>query len=113
MNRTTFSKCLAHWRCDDFTASLELEIESLPSGILPLHKAVTPGSYVDDSDMACTILRVTETDNVIQARVGIFFTEIVVSCGCGDEPMHQNAYTEMDIHIDKHSAEVEFEIVCD
>lgn len=111
MKMTRFNTSRDAWGTDDFKQALKSEVENIESGILPLQQAVTPGSYVDDNHLTCTILRVADDEKSIQAKVGVFFTEIVVSCGCGDEPMHLNAYTEMEISIDKTSAAVVFRVI--
>jgi hypothetical protein len=96
---------------DCFALTLKSEIGNLPAGTLPLDQGVTQGGYVDDSDMAITVLHATEDDASIQAKVGVFFTEIVASCGCGDEPMPTNAYCDMQVRIDKATAEAEFTLI--
>lgn len=104
---------LRDWKSASFTQTLKNEISSLGSGTLPLGKGISQGGYVDDSNLATTVLHVADDERAIHARVGIFFTEIVGSCGCGAEPMPQNAYCEMRISIDKTSAEAEFEVIPD
>jgi hypothetical protein len=60
-----------------FTQALKTDIASLKIGTLPLDKGVSQGGYVDDSNMVITVLHVTENENRILARVGVFFTEAV------------------------------------
>ncbi|BCB26240.1 hypothetical protein SKTS_11260 [Sulfurimicrobium lacus] len=104
---------LRNWPSAAFTQTLKDEIGALESGTLPLQKGVSQGGYVDDSNLTCTVLRVTDDERTIHARVGVFFTEIVASCGCGAEPMPQNAYCEMLVSIDKASAEAQFAVLPD
>ena len=92
------------WNTDAFSRTLKQELENLGSGVLPVEQATSQGGYVDDSDITATVLGVAEEDAAIVARVGIFFTEIVINCGCGDDPMPVNAYCEMRIAIDKTDA---------
>jgi len=94
-----------------FFQTLKEELERLPPGTLPLHKAVTQGGYVDDSRITATVLHAEEEPQAIHARAGIFFTEIVINCGCGDDPMETNAYGVLQIRIDKTTAQAEFEVV--
>ena len=54
-----------------------------------------------------------EFDDMIEGSVGVFFTEIVINCGCGDEPMPTNAYCELQLSIDKNTVAVRFAIVTD
>lgn len=92
------------WKSDAFSRTLKQELENLHPGVLPLDQVTSQGGYVDDNDIVVTVLGVAEEDAAIVARVGIFFTEIVINCGCGDDPMPINAYCEMRIAIDKADA---------
>ncbi len=99
---------LRDWQTDRFVLTLKHEIGNMEAGVLPLDQGTTQGGYVDDSGMTITILHATEDDTSILARAGVFFTEIVASCGCGEEPMPTNAYCEMQIRIEKATAEACF-----
>lgn len=94
-----------HWQSERFASTLKNEIEKLPPGALPLHEATTQGGHVDDSNIAATILSVSDHGRLIHARVGIFFSEIVGGCNCGDDPVSANAYCELHLAIDKDTAE--------
>ena len=102
---------LRDWQTDRFPASLKAELEQLPSGSLPLEAALTQGGMVDDSNISATILSIQEKQIDILVKAGIFFTEIVINCGCGDDPMPTNAYCELLINIDKTTAETGFQIM--
>lgn len=104
---------LRDWQSAAFSQTLKNEIRKLEPGALPLEKGVSQGGHVDDSDLTTTVLHVVDDECAIYARVGIFFTEIVGSCGCGAEPMPQNAYCEMRISIDKATAESRFTLLQD
>jgi hypothetical protein len=91
--------------------ALKQELENLPAGTLPLEKGTSRGGFVDDSDISVTVIKVEQNENGIQAKVGVFFTEIIVGCGCGDDPMPENAYCEMLISIDRRTATARFEVV--
>jgi hypothetical protein len=106
-----FLNSLHAWPSASFTETLKKELEQLPPGSLPLEKAVTQGGYVDDSHITATVLRADADEQAIHARAGIFFTEIVINCGCGDDPMETNAYCEMRIRIDKTTGQADFELV--
>ncbi|MGD8803274.1 MAG: glucosamine--fructose-6-phosphate aminotransferase [Gammaproteobacteria bacterium] len=94
----------------DFVHALKCQLESLPAGSLPLEQGTSQGGYVDDSDISVTVIRVSEKNGRIQGKIGVFFTEIVVGCGCGDDPFPVNAYCELQISLDKNTAEMEFEV---
>ena len=105
------SASLNDWESDSFAETFKAELKQLPSGSLPLDGGVTQGGYVDDGDIGVTLLRLTENAHNVQVHFGIFFTEIVVCCGCGDDPMRQHAYCEMQVEIDKSTAEAVFRVV--
>jgi len=107
------SNSLLAWGSAEFFQTLKYELEQLQPGTLPLHQAVTQGGYVDDGQITATILSADEDDQGIHTRAGIFFTEIVINCGCGDDPMETNAYCEMRIHIDKTTGQAEFVVMQD
>jgi len=94
-----------------FEKALKHELENLPAGTLPLEKGTNRGGFVDDSDISVTVIRVKQNQNSIQAKVGVFFTEIIVGCGCGDDPMPENAYCEMHIIIDRTTFAARFEVI--
>ena len=90
---------------------LKRELEGLPSGTLPLHRCTSRGGYVDDSAISATVIKVEQGVDRVRCKVGIFFTEIITGCGCGDDPFPENTYCELMISIDKSTAEAEFEII--
>lgn len=91
--------------------TLKRELEGLPPGTLPLHRCITRGGHVDDSAITATVINVEQGPGRLQCKVGIFFTEIIAGCGCGDDPFPENAYCELMVSIDKITAEVEFEVI--
>lgn len=108
-----FQKSLRAWQTDAFDRALKGEIEDMSSETLPLNAGTSQGGFVDDSRITATVLTVTDDENSIVADVGVFFTEIVAGCSCGDEPDSINAYCRMRIRIDKATAEAEIAPVSD
>lgn len=106
-----FSQSLAHYPSKEFSQILKDEIEQCDKKSLPLEKGTAQGGYVSDEPITATVLRVADNSNTIQADVGIFFTEIVICCGCGDDPMPTNTYCEMSFDIDKQTAETEIKLI--
>jgi hypothetical protein len=106
-----FLNSLRAWKSDDFARILKSEIENLERGALPLEKGVSQGGVVDASELAVTVFGAADNGAAIQANVGVFFTEIVGGCSCGDEPVANDAYCEMQIRIDKATADVEIFIL--
>jgi len=98
-------------RSGRFEKALKHELENLPAGTLPLENGTSRGGFVDDSNISVTVISTRQNENSIQAKVGVFFTEIITGCGCGDEPMPENAYCEMLISIDRTTSAARFEVI--
>jgi hypothetical protein len=95
----------------EFPMRLKHAIEALDAGHMPLHQCVNQGGQVDASDMAVTVLDVTEVRDDIRARIGVFFTEVVGGCSCGDEPFEQPVYCELGVTIDRQSGDAVFNVI--
>ncbi len=106
-----FSQTISCYPTGSFKRALKDEIEQCDKKLLPLEKGTTQGGYVSDEPITATVLRITDQVDRIQANVGIFFTEIMICCGCGDDPMPENTYCEMSFNIDKKTAEAEIKII--
>ena len=102
---------LQYWNSDRFVETFKKDLKDLPPGSLPLDQGVTQGGYVDDTDIDVVLLRLADCTTSLQVHFGIFFTEIVACCGCGDDPMRENAYCELQATIDKTTAEAIFRII--
>ncbi len=101
------------WQTEAFGPTLKREIETMGAEVLPLDQGTSQGGFVDDSKITATFLSVIDRGHSIVAEVGVFFTEIVAGCSCGDEPDSINAYCRMQIHIDKTTAEANIRVVPD
>lgn len=100
------------WGRDNFPDVLKMELIKLGAEILPLQKAATPGSFVNDSDIGVTVLSVLDDEINIKVKVGVMFSEVLWAYCCGDdEPMINNAYCELIIVINKSTAVAKFEVV--
>lgn len=107
----TLRQALNHWGKNDFSRVLKDELQALGPAKLPLDKATSQGGYVDDQPVSVTVNRFTESDTSIEGSVGIFFTEIVINCGCGDDPMPINGFCEFHVTIDKQTAASSLEAI--
>lgn len=108
---TTLPASLAAWNTIAFKSIIKQELLDLTTGTLPLEKGTSQGGYVDDSDLNATILTISENPQTITVTAGLFFTEIIICCGCGDDPTPVHAYCDMEISIDKNSAHASFRII--
>jgi hypothetical protein len=102
---------LLAWGSSSFEQTLKQEIENLAAGTLPLHHGVSQGGKVDDSKITAIVLRVADESSTLDAHVGIFFSEIIGGCSCGDDPQTQNAYCEMHVCIEKPTARAVFTVI--
>jgi len=105
---TKLSKTLNSWGSTTFRQTLKQELENLESGVLPLYQATQLGGQVDDSNISVLVNSVSDNAPQIQAKVGIFFHEIMGGCSCGDEPRSENSYCELLVSINKDTAETKF-----
>jgi hypothetical protein len=101
------------WQTDDYAPSLKAEIEALCTGSLPLDHGTTQGGFVDDGNIAAIVLSSAGDDRYICSEVGVFFTEIVAGCNCGDEPESINVYCRLKLRIDRTTAEAEIVLIPD
>lgn len=97
-------RSLNAWGDESFARVLKEEIEALTPAALPL----TSGTGYMDGDISITLLNAAEERGAIRARIGIFFNEILAGCSCGDEPTPTSAYCELQVSIDKATAEAAF-----
>lgn len=107
----TLTESLAAWGKDNFSSILKNELQELGPKKLPLEKGTSQGGYIDESPISVTVNNFTDRNNTIKGSVGVFFTEIVINCGCGDDPMHINAYCDLAVAIDKQTAIATFSII--
>lgn len=110
---TKFVAALGAWRSDGFGDALNREIRDLGTGVLPLASGVLQGGIVDGSSIRVTILRLADDDRAVHVEVGVFFTEVVGGCSCGDEPYESPAWCRLRISIDKATAEAEIVALTD
>jgi hypothetical protein len=103
---------LRTWNTAAFAGTLKADILALGAGVLPLHEAAA-GGCIDEGDIEITVLGSSDSATEIHANVGIFFSEVIAGCSCGDEPSVSNAYCELRVSIDKGSGQARFEVIHD
>ena len=110
---TSLPRSLSQWGQPGFEHTLKQELQALDLNQLPLQKAVTEGGLVDNSPIEASITKSDADASHINVKAGIFFTELVPSCSCGDEPQAKPVYCDISIIINKASAEAEFTLCQD
>lgn len=83
----------------DFAATLSRELTGLPEGSLPI--AGGQGGRIDPESIGVTLSSACADDDRIEVVIGVFFTEIVGGCSCGEEPFNLNGYEELVLRIDR------------
>lgn len=99
---------LQQWQTAAFTETLKQEICSLDVRLLPLQQGLRYSSFANADKLSVTVLKVSEENNTILVRVGLFYTGIIAGCNCADDPSpvdEINEYCEALFTIDKNSAE--------
>lgn len=84
---------LQAWGTPDFEAVFKRELAQA-AGELPLQQGLSQGSYVLDTPVTVIVNRVTEQEQRIQIRAGIFYQGIIAGCSCADDPTPDNETTE-------------------
>ena len=65
------------------------------------------GNYVTADPITVMINKITEMENVIRVRAGIFYQGVMGGCSCADDPTPTskiNEYCEVQLDIDKATA---------
>lgn len=99
-------KSLNAWGTPDFTIVLKQEV-ALGAERLPLQQGLSSGNYVTDDPVSVIINSITEMENIIRVRAGIFYQGILGGCSCTDDPTPSseiNEYCEVQLDIDKFTA---------
>jgi hypothetical protein len=87
---------------DGFAAALQHVLRGLPEGCLPIRGE--HGGRIDPRDLTLALLTertVSLGDRALsEVRVGVFFTETVGGCSCGDEPFTVSGYQALTLILD-------------
>lgn len=106
--KTVLSKALSVRASKHFAETLKAELEALPAERLPLQACTTAGGFVAAAPFTVCVLGSEADDTAITARLAVFFTEVVVNCGCGDDPYEQQVACNLAVRIDLCSGETTF-----
>lgn len=68
----------------------------------------TQGGHIDEQMFSVMVLSTRETPDAIEARVGVFFREILAGCNCSEDPVGSEAYGELIVKICKQTARATF-----
>ena len=90
----SLEKTLAAWQTSDFEDVFKSEVEQLGVEDLPLQQGLSQGSYASDEHLKVIVIRVSDRQEKIQVKAGIFYTGILPGCACSDDAAPDNEYTE-------------------
>ena len=96
---------------ENFAEIFKAEVQNLHVDDLPIQLATTQGGLVDNDDVKWMVLTLSETDDQVQVRTGVFFSEVVGGCSCGDDPYRSTGYCEMLVVIDKRNGAAKFQLL--
>ena len=103
----------ASWGHPDFQDVLKSELAQLGKQF-PLQRGLTAGSYALEEPLDVMVISSTETNESIEAKVGIFYQSLTPGCACAGDPTvesEQNEYITVLVSIDKQTAETTFRLV--
>lgn len=107
---------LKNWGTPGFESTLKKEIQQLDANLLPLQQGLSLSSYVSNRGFNPVILKTAEKAGLIQIKAGIFYSGIIAGCSCADDPSpqdEQTEYCEIELIIDKQTAETSVNLLSD
>lgn len=107
---------LAAWDTAVFKSTLKRELEQLDAAALPLQAGLRLSSAVSDSPFEVMLIDTGEEDGRIAARIGVFYKGVIGGCSCADDPTpmdEYNEYCEIELRIDKTTADAELNLISD
>lgn len=108
------AESLQAWGSPGFEETFSAEVGSLDSMQLPLQQALMQSSHVSGNDFTVVILNISETNNDIEVKTGIFYAGIIAGSCCADDPTpidEQTEYCEIQFVINKLSAETTIKLL--
>ena len=104
------AKTLAAWGTPAFESTLKSELEQVAAEQLPLQQGLSGTSHVTGSQHSVMVIGASGEDDVIRARVGIFYGGVLTGCSCADDPTpveEQPEYCVIQLQIDRKTAEAQ------
>ncbi len=104
---TTLTASLEAWGSDGFKDTLKNEIAQLKVDQFPLQQGLKHSSHAVYDDPSVVILSVTEDDDCIRVKAGVFYSGIIAGCSCADDPTPVDLvseYCELQLDINKATA---------
>ncbi|MCU7931694.1 MAG: hypothetical protein KZQ90_12900 [Candidatus Thiodiazotropha sp. (ex Codakia rugifera)] len=102
------------WPSAHFNTTLKHELEAADAGQLPLQKGLALSSYVSEEPFSVIIIDATDDAATIRVKASILYAGIIAGCSCADDPTPldtQTEYCELQLEIDKLSAETKVKLL--
>jgi hypothetical protein len=99
-------RALRAWGTADFAAVLKQEVAQL-GGDLPLQQGLSIGSHATSDPVTVVVNSVTEMEDVIRVKAGIFYQSVISGCSCEGDPTptsENTEYCDVQLDIDKATA---------
>lgn len=99
-----------------FEKTLKNEIEQLDAKLLPLQQGLSAGGYALYDSFKVMIIGVSEHNNYLQVKAGIFYRGVIAGCSCADDPSPTDVtteYCEVLFEIDRGTGEASVSLVGD
>jgi len=77
-----------------FEVTLKKEIEQFDATLLPLQQGLSAGGYALYNQFKVMIIGVSESDNHLRVKAGIFYHGVIAGCSCADDPSPTDVTTE-------------------
>ena len=81
---------------------------------MPLQQGLSFSSYVGKSPIEAVILNITNKEELVTIKAGIFYTGIIAGCSCSDDPSptdEQNEYCELLFTINKKTENMKIQLL--
>lgn len=99
-------KTLQAWGTPEFEPVLKQEVMHSAEQ-LPLQQGLSTGNYVAAGPITVVLHSVTELENILRVKAGIFYAGVIGGCSCADDPSPASDNTEhcvVQLDIDKATA---------
>jgi len=105
---------IAQLHSPNFMHTLKQELTQLSQHELPLQQGLSAGNFVTDDPISVMIISVSELENSVRVKAGIFYQGILGGCSCADDPTPtspSNEYCVVRLEIDKATAVASVELI--
>ena len=96
------------WSTPEFKSVFKQEVQQLRPSDLPLQGQLSQTSYLSDSEFTVIVQSVSDEENTISVKAGLFFSGIISGSCCADDPTpvdEQTEYCELLFNINKQTGD--------